>query len=172
MPLVSPVVALFALRCVVAANAFVLGSGLAHAEIPAEQGAAASQSERAYNAPLFLAPEISAVASGGYWESGERSGTLRVIIINQGQEQVSSRVYLEWLEERLGQPMRRVGTVPIPAINEAPRWSVEPPLLRPSASGLTVELRALDLGSEERRSFVLKVPVEGAGRFQMQRTTD
>jgi hypothetical protein len=118
--------------------------------------------------PPTLPAGIWSVASGGYWEDGERSGTLRVIVVNRGQEQVSSLVYLEWLQERLGEPSQSVAHAPVAAINDGARWSVDTPLLRPSETGVVVELSAVELGSYEERRFVLTVPVKGVGRFDLQ----
>jgi hypothetical protein len=118
--------------------------------------------------PPSLPTDVSSVASGGYWEDAERSGILRVIVVSRGCEQVSSQVYLEWLEERLGEPMRRVTDAPVAAINDAARWSVDTPALRPSETGLVVELPAVELGSYAERRFVLTVPAKGVGRFKLQ----
>lgn len=149
---------------VIAALVSTAGSTYADVEIETAASAALSSDQ---GAPV-VATDIRAIASGGYWESDGRSGRVRVIVVEQGQDQLSSRVYLEWLEESPDEPMRRVGTASIGTINESPRWSVGQPAMQPSPTGLQIELPATELGSEEPRNFVLRVPIEGTGAFEVQ----
>lgn len=44
-------------------------------------------------------PSVHSVLSGGYWQSGGQAGTYRVVVVNQGWEHVTSRVFIEWLRE-------------------------------------------------------------------------
>lgn len=46
-----------------------------------------------------VAPEVETVISGGYWEKGADSGRYRVVLLNSGFEQVTSRVLIEWLRD-------------------------------------------------------------------------
>jgi hypothetical protein len=48
------------------------------------------------NAPIVPA-QVTTVASGGEWRSASTTGTLRVIIVNEGFEHVHSKLWLEWL---------------------------------------------------------------------------
>jgi len=118
--------------------------------------------------PPTLPMDLSSVATGGYWEEAARSGVLRVIVVNRGWEQVSSLVFLEWLEERVGEPSSRVAQIPVSEINDHAGWSVDTPILRPSETGLIVELSAVELGSYEQRRFQLFVPLQGVGRYKLE----
>ena len=40
---------------------------------------------------------VNTVATGGEWSSAKDSGTLRIVVVNQGFEHVQSKLWLEWL---------------------------------------------------------------------------
>lgn len=120
------------------------------------------------NLPPTLPTNLSSVATGGYWEEADRNGILRVIVVNRGQEQVHSLVFIEWLEERIGEPLRRIAHTPVSEINDDTRWSVDTPVMRPSKSELVIVLPAVELGSYEERRFELIVPVQGVGQFELR----
>ena len=42
---------------------------------------------------------VTAVATGGFWSADGKSGTYRVVVINEGAEKVASRVHVEWLAQ-------------------------------------------------------------------------
>ncbi|HSI53676.1 MAG TPA: hypothetical protein VK981_06860 [Ramlibacter sp.] len=42
---------------------------------------------------------VKHVVTGGFWSADGKSGTYRVVVINEGSEQVTSRVHVEWLAQ-------------------------------------------------------------------------
>lgn len=75
-------------------------------------------------AVVGLGAQIETVASGGYWEANGKEGSYRVIILLEGWEHLSNRVFLQWLEvdqEKREFVSQRI--VPIPEVNEG-RWRV------------------------------------------------
>jgi hypothetical protein len=50
--------------------------------------------------PSKLDPALTAVVSGGYWESGGRRGSIRLLVFNTGWESVRSRLVVQWIEEQ------------------------------------------------------------------------
>ena len=43
--------------------------------------------------------QVTSVVSGGYWQRGSESGTYRAVIVQEGWEHLSSRLYIEWISE-------------------------------------------------------------------------
>ena len=43
--------------------------------------------------------DVSNIVSGGYWTSGDESGTYRVVIVSGGFEHVTSRAFVEWIAD-------------------------------------------------------------------------
>lgn len=75
-------------------------------------------------AVVGLEAQIETVASGGYWEANGKEGSYRIIILLEGWEHLSNRVFLQWLEvdqEKHDFVSQRI--VPIPEVNEG-RWRV------------------------------------------------
>jgi hypothetical protein len=55
--------------------------------------------------------DVETVVTGGYWESGGQRGRYRVVVVNEGNEHVHSRLFIEWVADpRAGQPARVVAT--------------------------------------------------------------
>lgn len=52
---------------------------------------------------LAQAPQVptsvTEVHTGGWWQADGKSGTYRVIVVNQGWEHISSKVFVEWVSE-------------------------------------------------------------------------
>jgi hypothetical protein len=46
-----------------------------------------------------LDPALTAVVTGGYWESGGRRGSIRLLVFNSGWDNVRSRLVVQWIEE-------------------------------------------------------------------------
>ncbi len=46
-----------------------------------------------------LDPALTAVVTGGYWESGGRKGSIRLLVFNSGWDNVRSRLVVQWIEE-------------------------------------------------------------------------
>ena len=111
---------------------------------------------------------VTALASGGYWEEGDRAGIVRVIVVQQGWEHVTSRVYLEWIEERPAHASNIIRQAPIDEINQAGVWSVDTPVLSPSPNGLVIDLPAAHMDLSEHKVFEVKIPVQGIGNFQVE----
>ena len=59
-----------------------------------------------------LNADVVAVVSGGEWTSAGRSGTYRLVVVSSGYEHVTSRLYVQWVEDPAGRdtPSRIVGT--------------------------------------------------------------
>ena len=53
-------------------------------------------------APPIVPISVQSVMSGGYWKEGNRSGTYRVVIEQQGWEHLWSRLFVEWITEPRG----------------------------------------------------------------------
>jgi hypothetical protein len=66
----------------------ILAAGL----MTVSAGAADAQA----NAPT-VPTQVTIVASGGEWSSASATGTLRVIVLDEGFEHVHSKLWLEWL---------------------------------------------------------------------------
>jgi hypothetical protein len=49
--------------------------------------------------PPALDSRIYEVATGGYWKTGSRAGTFRVVVIAEGFEEIRYRAFLQWLSE-------------------------------------------------------------------------
>ena len=47
-----------------------------------------------------LDPALTAVVSGGYWESGGKRGSIRLLVFNTGWDNVQSRLVVQWIEEQ------------------------------------------------------------------------
>lgn len=75
-------------------------------------------------AVVGLAPQIETVASGGYWEANGKEGSYRVIILLDGWEHLSNRVFLQWVEvDQEKQEFHSLRIIPIPEVSEG-RWRV------------------------------------------------
>jgi hypothetical protein len=118
------------------------------------------------DAPV-VPPSVSAVATGGYWEAGQQHGVVRVVVVQVGSEEVSSRVFLEWLEELPSGGLRVHRRAALDALGDGVGWSVDTPRLRPTDEGLIVELPARHAYAEEGREF--RVLVGEPGDFVVER---
>jgi hypothetical protein len=47
-----------------------------------------------------LDPALTAVVSGGYWESGGKRGSIRLLVFNTGWDNVRTRLVVQWIEEQ------------------------------------------------------------------------
>jgi hypothetical protein len=47
-----------------------------------------------------LDPALTSVVSGGYWESGGKRGSIRLLVFNSGWDHVRSRLVVQWIEEQ------------------------------------------------------------------------
>ena len=108
---------------------------------------------------------VTAVVTGGYWEQGERHGVVRVLVVQDGREELSSRVFLEWLEEGPGRGVRVVQQAALAAINDRTGWSVGIPGLEPSPRGLIVGIAATHAHTHEEKQ--LRILVRGPGDFEV-----
>jgi len=115
-----------------------------------------------------VAEYVTAVASGGYWEEGDRSGIIRVIVVQQGWEHVTSRVYLEWIAEGQSHELKIIRQAPVDEINEAGVWSIDSPIMVPSASGLLIDLPATRMDLSRNRKFKVIIPALGVGNFEVE----
>ena len=90
---------------------------------------------------LGLRPEVSAVASGGWWSSGSTEGIYRVVLVDQGFEHVVTKAYLQWIEtSSVGGAQTVLETAPLDQLNETPLFKLEIARLRPTTEGIEIEL--------------------------------
>lgn len=128
---------------------------------------AATKSSHAVQRPV-ITEYVTAVASGGYWKDGDRSGIIRIIVLQQGWEHVTSSVYLEWIEERHTRELKLIQQSPVDEINQAGTWSIGAPVMLPSANGLVIRLPATHMDHSRNKTFNLIVPVSGIGNFEVR----
>lgn len=60
------------------------------------------------DAPV-VPPSASGVATGGYLEARQQHGVVRAVVVQEGAEEVSSRVWFERLEELPGEACASIG---------------------------------------------------------------
>ena len=119
----------------------------------------------AENAPS-IPPTVSSVVTGGYWEEGEHYGVVRIVIVQEGFEEITSRVFLEWLQEDPTHGLQVVQRDRLTEIENHVGWSLGTPRLQQSTSGLIVELPATNSYSQE--SKWLRAVVHGPGEFEVE----
>ena len=85
-------------------------------------------------------PSISQLVSGGYWESGARRGSYRVVELASGWEHIRRRVVVQWLLEPSSPEAssRVVATVPLEKFAEEVYSVSEPALVFTGGWYLTV----------------------------------
>jgi hypothetical protein len=47
-----------------------------------------------------LDPALTSVVTGGYWESGGKRGSVRLLVFNTGWQHVRTRLVVQWIEEQ------------------------------------------------------------------------
>ena len=69
-----------------------------------------------------VAPEVTSVVTGGYWEAGEVGGQYRLVVHSEGFEHVHSVHHLQWIVQRADSTAPEIlASVPLEELNE-PFW--------------------------------------------------
>jgi hypothetical protein len=77
-----------------------------------------------------LLPELTFVATGGYWQQESEGGSVRALVYSGGFEHVSSQLILQWIADPTPEtPARVVASVPVEELDgqyslDAPRVSM------------------------------------------------
>jgi hypothetical protein len=72
-------------------------------------------------------PAISAVVTGGHWEAGGRSGTIRFVVVTGGIDHLVSTLHAQWLADATATAASRVmRSVPVSDIPPGV-WALESP---------------------------------------------
>ena len=75
-----------------------------------------------------LDTSISAVETGGYWEAGGQSGTIRLVVTTAGYDHLVSKLHAQWLADATATAGRRV-VRSVSVRDIAPGiWALESPL--------------------------------------------
>ena len=115
----------------------------------------AQETDAGANAVVTLPSQVETVVSGGYWERDGKEGSYRVIILLEGWEHLSNRVFLQWLavdHEKHDFVSQRI--VPIAEINEA-RWRISEARFELVSDQWRILLPARDPGQERNITFAV-----------------
>lgn len=106
-----------------------------------------------------LDPAIETVVSGGYWQAGEKEGSYRLVVIQQGWEHITNHVYLQWLEQDQDKHdyiPRKI--VPIAEINEG-GWRVEKAEFKLTKETWSIVISAGGGGEGQKRTVFKVIPM-------------
>lgn len=110
--------------------------------------------------------DVRIVATGGLWEHGGRYGTSRVVVREQGWEEVSTNVMLEWLVTNETKKSREVlASVPLAELNEHGWNNVQQVTW---VGGCKFEVSYLKLG-EEGPGHLATVTLLDVRKYQFQK---
>lgn len=116
-----------------------------------------------------LDPALTAVVSGGYWESGGKRGSIRLLVFNTGWDNVQSRLVVQWIEEQpvkeriLIHASRDVEAIP----NE--KWALAAPRLELQNRRWYVIVTGASDGGRIRRTWRFELAGLGVVREQASR---
>lgn len=126
-------------------------------------GLAASPSD---SPELGLNADVAFVSTGGAWAKGDRTGAVRVVVVNGGFEHVTSRVFLQWLAVNREKGIWIVDSVAVDRINNPGVWSLGQPALSYEDGVTIVRLHATNPYDGEDTVFMLSV--KGPGDFGVE----
>lgn len=141
----------------------LLAAGLvpaaAHAQAPDPARALAS-----------LAPEIMFVRATGTWNTGEREGTSRIVLVRSGSPDGAQRLFVQWLNR----PEDASGRSAIAATEEIPevfdwRVGIEDYRVEPEANGARVVIDGRIIGTARTRRYTLSIGPPGEVTFSALR---
>ncbi len=108
-----------------------------------------------------LNPSIAFITSGGYWEDNDLSGIYRIVVVNQGWEHVSSKVYIQWLQEDTkGSKITIKESLLITNVSGG-NWSIGQPHLEISKSGTKCILSGTNPYTLEESKWVVQLAEVG-----------
>lgn len=116
-----------------------------------------------------LDPALTAVVSGGYWESGGRRGSIRLLVFNTGWDHVRSRLVVQWIEEQpakeriLVHASRDVEAIP------SEMWALAAPRLELQNKRWVVIVTGASDGGRIRRTWRFELAGLGVVREQASR---
>ncbi len=107
--------------------------------------------------PASLPTVIATVRTTGWWTEGERVGTYRIIIKEQGFDKIVSELFIQWLEVVEGAPeTEMLATVGIEQLNELPAYKLEIAAVHELEDRLDIELDGYNHYTGETRRFLLR----------------
>jgi hypothetical protein len=116
-----------------------------------------------------LDPALTAVVSGGYWQSGGRRGSIRLLVFNTGWDNVRSRLVVQWIEEQpdkeqiLIHASRDVEAIP------GEKWALAAPRLELQHKRWYVVVTGASDGGRIRRTWRFELAGLGVVREQPNR---
>ena len=113
-----------------------------------------------------LNPSIAFVTSGGYWEEDDLSGVYRIVVVNQGWEHVSSKVYIQWIQEDTKNPKNTIKESLLITSVSGVNWSIGQPHLEISKSGTKCTLFGTNPYTLEESKWV--VQLAGLGKYLLE----
>jgi hypothetical protein len=128
---------------------------------------AGDRAARAQSASLpAIDPSISHLVTGGYWESGARRGTYRVVELATGWEHIRRRVVVQWLLEPSSPEAssRVVATVPLEKFAEEVYSVSDPVLVFGSPWSLTVRTASRP---DQQPDGTLRFKLGAPGKLQL-----
>lgn len=114
-----------------------------------------------------LDAEIAFVSTGGTWSQGDRTGFVRVVVVNGGFEHVTSRLFLQWLAVDREKGAWIVESIPVDSVNQPSVWSLRQPEISHEKEVTVVRLHAANPYDGEDTIFM--VSVRGPGDFGVER---
>jgi hypothetical protein len=116
-----------------------------------------------------LDPALTAVVSGGYWESAGKRGSIRLLVFNTGWDNVQSRLVVQWIEEQpakeriLIHASRDVEAIP------GQKWALAAPRLELQNRRWYVIVTGASDGGRIRRTWRFELAGLGVVREQASR---
>ena len=109
--------------------------------------------------------EVMFLRATGAWQSGEREGTTRMVILRSGSPDGALRLYVQWMATT-----ERGGRAAVVATEEVPevfdwRVAVEDYRVEPDANGSRVLLDGRIIGSGQSRRYMLTIGPPGEITF-------
>lgn len=106
--------------------------------------------------------DVAFVASGGYWEDGDRHGSHRVVVVRGGREHTTASAFVQWIEldvKDVGESV--IATEPVLAFQKMIGATIANVTVDASAKGesvFAIELRARDSQERSIRRLVVSKP--------------
>lgn len=113
-----------------------------------------------------LDADVAFVSTGGAWSNDNRTGFVRVVVVNGGFEHVTSRLYLQWLVVDRQRGAWIVESRSVESINQPGVWSLGQPAIRHEDEVTVVRLQATNAYDGEDTVFMLSV--KGPGEFGVE----
>lgn len=113
-----------------------------------------------------LDAEIAFVSTGGAWSNGDRTGFVRVVVVNGGFEHATSSLFLQWLAVDREREAWIVESLPVTSINHPGVWSLGQPKISHENEVTVVRLHATNPYDGEDTVFM--VSVRGPGDFGVE----